>query len=380
MRILQKGHNADGASRDALNPRRLGYAGTLLVLGLIVALGACTSTPGKHANTPPVLYWPTPPEIPRFVYETVLRNSLDLVENTKTNLFRRLVAGTPSPQPAFEKPFGVAAHAGRIYVTDTVTRSVAVFDVPRRRFFRMGLRAPGTLQKPVGIALDGKMHVYVADASAHRVMVYDSLGLFLREIGGPADLERPTGVAVDKAGDRVYIVDRGSNESRNHRVVVYDGKGHKLFVIGTRGTAEGQFNVPVQAAVAPDGTLYVLDSGNFRVQAFDRNGRFLRTWGKVGSELGNFARPRGIAVDGEGNIYVTDAGYGNFQVFNPAGQLLLPVGRHGDSDKPGRYALPSGIAVDETGRVYVVDQYFRKVEVIRRLSVQEGERIARAQR
>lgn len=379
VRIFRKRRNAENAVREALNPKRLRHSATLLALGLAVALGACTGTLDRHADAP-ALYWPTPPETPRFAFETALRNPSDLVENNEADRFRRLVAGDADPRPAFEKPFGVAARRGRIYVTDTVTRSVAVFDVPRRRFFHMGLRPPGTLLKPVGIALDGKMRVYVADVSARKVVVYDSLGLYLREIGGEADLERPTGVAVDAAGERVYVVDRSSNESLNHRVVAYDGTGRKLFVIGTRGSAEGRFNVPVQAAVAPDGTLYVLDSGNFRVQAFDRDGRFLRTWGKAGSEFGDFARPRGIAVDGEGNIYVTDAGYGNFQVFNPAGQLLLPVGRRGDSDKPGRYALPGGIAVDETGRVYVVDQYFRKVEVIRRLSAEEGERVVRARR
>lgn len=105
------------------------------------------------ATTP---YWPMPPETPRFAYETALRSAADLVENNEANRFRRLVAGEADPQPAFEKPFGVAARGGRIYVTDTVTRSVAVFDVPRRRFFHLGLRPPGTLLKPVGIALDGK--------------------------------------------------------------------------------------------------------------------------------------------------------------------------------------------------------------------------------
>lgn len=378
-RMFRKRRDARGAGREELTPGRSRHSAALPALGLVVALAACTGTLDKHANAP-ALYWPTPPETPRFAFDTALRNPSDIVENNEANRFRRLVAGDADPQPAFEKPFGVAARRGRIYVTDTVTRSVAVFDVPRRRFFRLGLRAPGTLLKPVGIALDGKMRVYVADVSARKVSVYDGLGLFLREIGNAADLERPTGVAVENSGERVYVVDRGGNESLNHRVVAYDGTGRKLFVIGTRGSAEGEFNVPVQAAVTPDGTLYVLDSGNFRIQAFDRDGRFLRAWGKAGSEFGDFARPRGIAVDGEGNIYVTDAAFGNFQIFNPAGQLLLPVGRHDDSDKPGRYALPGGIAVDETGRVYVVDQYFRKVEVIRRLSEEEGEHIAHAHR
>ena len=71
------------------------------------------------------------------------------------------------------------------------------------------------------------------------------------------------------------------------------------------------------AAVAADGTLYVLDSGNFRVQAFDREGTFLRAFGKAGVNTGNFARPRGIAVDDEGRIYVSDASFNNFQIFQP---------------------------------------------------------------
>lgn len=364
--MIQKWHSANSLFQAGGNLRRSRPSCPLLLLGLAVALGGCAGMPGKNSGTP-ALCWPAPPETPRFAFETTLRSPADIVENNEANRFRRLVAGEGEAQPAFEKPFGVAARNGLIYVTDTATRSVVVFDIPRRKVFYFGQRAPGTLIKPAGIALDGKMQVYVADASARKVMVYDRLGLFLREIGSKADLVRPTGVAVDSAGDRVYVIDRGGGASIKHRVAVYDGAGRKLFFIGTRGTGEGQFNVPVQGAVAPDGTLYVLDAGNFRVQAFDREGRFLRAWGQVGIAPGDFARPRGIAVDGAGNIYVTDAGYDNFQIFNPTGQLLLAIGTYGDRDQPGHYAMPGGIAVDETGRVYVVDQYFRKVEVLRRL-------------
>ena len=133
--------------------------------------------------------------------------------------------------------------------------------------------------------------------------------------------------------------------------------------------------MPLQGAVAPDGTLYILDSGNFRVQAFDRDGKFLRAFGSLGNSLGNLARPRGIAVDGDGNIYISDAAFNNFQIFTPQGQLLLAIGTGATKSKPGKFGLISGIAVDETGRVYVVDQYFNKVEVFRRLSDKEGQQM-----
>jgi DNA-binding beta-propeller fold protein YncE len=318
--------------------------------------------------------WPPPPELPRFAYETTLRSPADiLVESDEDRLKRKLTGGRLPTDVAFEKPTAVAARAGRIYVTDTVRRFVVVFDVPRHKVFQFGLRPPGTLQKPISIAVDRRQNVYVADATLRQVFVYDSLGLFLRTIGEPKDLERPTGVAVSASGDRVYVIDRSNNESDRHRVLAYDGKGGKLRELGTRGPRDGEFNVPVQGAVADDGTLYVLDAGNFRVQAFDPDGRFLRAFGSVGSSLGQFARPRGIAVDPEGNLYVSDGLFGNVQVFDSAGRLLIAFGKVGRRDRPGRYGLPIGVAVDETGRVYVVDQYYNKVEVIRRLTAQEGE-------
>lgn len=350
------------------------YGRFLLITGIVLLLAACTSMKAIEPEEPDVLFWPSPPELPRFAYETTLRSAADLIEESENKrIARRLSGEALKADPAFSKPYGVAARNGKVYVTDTVSRSVAVFDVPRRKLFYMGLRTPGALVKPSGIALDAQMQVYVADVTARQVNVYDNLGLFLRSIGNADDLERPTGVAVNAAGDRIYVIDRSQNENTNHRVVAYDEKGHKLFVIGERGIREGQFNVPVQGAVAPDGTLYVLDAGNFRVQAFDRDGKFLRAWGKTGNNLGDFVRPRGIAVDNDGNVYVTDSTFGNIQLFNSKGELLLTIGSMGNKDKPGRYSLPGGVAVDETGRIYVADQFFNKVEVFRRLSKKEGE-------
>jgi DNA-binding beta-propeller fold protein YncE len=308
----------------------------------------------------------------------VLRAPADIAapELPKEKLVRELAGGPAvSGQPVFEKPAAIVARKGRIYIADTSTETVIVFDVPRRKVFRFGQRKPNSLAKPSGMALDGALNVYVADAKLRQVMMFDGLGLFVRAFGGPKDLDRPTGVAVSRDGERIYAVDRSDNESANHRVVIYAKDGTKLKVIGTRGGGEGQFNVPLQAATAPDGTLYVLDSGNFRVQAFDRDGKFLRAFGKAGVNPGNMARPRGIAVDDDGNVYVTDASFNNFQIFKPDGQLLLAVGQASAENNPGRYGLLSGIAVDETGYIYVADQLFNKVEVFRHLSEKEGQQM-----
>jgi DNA-binding beta-propeller fold protein YncE len=324
------------------------------------------------------VYWPPPPSPPRLVYELTLRSNLDLETQNETARLRSMLTGVVTEEHNFVKPYAVAASGGRVYVSDTAARRVHVFDVPRRRYFQFGFRFEGELVKPVGLSVDGAGRVYVADVSAGRVVVYDRLGLYLGAMGHADELDRVTDVAANAAGSRVYAVDLGGVESRRHRVVVYaPGKG-KQFEFGTRGAGDGEFNLPVAAAVAPDGTLYVLDAGNFRVQAFDPDGRHLRSFGALGRGFGQFARPKAIATDRAGNVYVADAAFGNVQIFDPQGRLLLPVGQASRSDGPGLFALLTGVAVDEKGFVYLLDQVFNKIDVLRLLSADEVRGLAGA--
>lgn len=323
-------------------------------------------------------YWPALPEQPRFVHGATLRDGESLRPEGEADKLRRIATGVAAAVDAPRKPLAVAAAHGRVYVTDTEARRVFVFDLARRRSFAFGVRLQGELVKPAGIAVDARGDVYVVDAGARRLLVYDALGLHKKTIEGGRDWVRPTGVAVDASGEAIYVVDTGGIDSDAHRVHAYDADGRRRFVLGRRGAAPGEFNLPVDAAVAPDGTLYVLDAGNFRVQVFDRDGRWLRAFGAAGNGFGQFARPRGIAADRSGLVYVADASFGNVQVFDTQGRLLVALGERAAADAPARFALPAGVAVDEAGRVYVVDQFFRKVEVLRRLSDEEGRRVVDA--
>jgi DNA-binding beta-propeller fold protein YncE len=357
--------------------------GRALRVAAVALLAGCAAQSGKNADEQPAVQvvWPAPPDPARFVHEASLRRSADIETlSAEKSLRRNLTGEGEDGQPAFLKPGALAAREGRVYIADTVGRQICVFDLGRRKVFRFGFRTPGTLTKPSGLALDGAGNVYVADTTQRVVQVYDSLGLYIKTLGDPRELVRPVGVAVDAAGTRVYVVDRATNESDDHRIVIYDGNNGKLGTIGRRGTEPGNFNVPLAAAMGPNDTLHVLDAGNFRVQVFDAQGGLLHSFGQVGAGYGNFARPRGIAVDAEGNIYVTDASFGNFQIFNAKGELLMHVGQLSKTDAPGRYALASGIAVDETRHVFVSDQFFNKVDVFRRLTDAEAVTLARDRR
>lgn len=320
----------------------------------------------NSADSPPLPVWPSPPDPPRFVFETVLRSALDFyAPNDEQQLLTRLTGSKPENTPAFLKPGAVAAWGGRVYVADTNGSAVVVFDAPRRRVFRFGQRNPGTIAVPSGLAVDKKGMVYVADSKKRSIMIFDGLGLYQRTIGDTAQLLRPVGIAVDLERDRIYVVDRGDNDSDAHRLIAFNGAGAIVWEIGGRGSAPGKFNAPLQVSVSDEGLIHVLDSGNFRVQTFSPEGKFLNAFGSVGNSLGSFSRPRGLATDRDGRLYVSDAGFSNVQIFDPQGVLLLTIGHVSKEDRPGEYGMLSGVAVDETGRIYLVDQVFRKVEVIR---------------
>jgi len=276
------------------------------------------------------------------------------------------------------KPFSLVAREGRLYVSDTAINRIHVFDFARRRYFQMGYRLEGQLTEVRGIGVDGQGVVYAVDRGGSRIVKYDQFGLYLGEIAIGVETVRPSGVAVEASGERIYVVDTGGVDSSNHRVVAYAADGAQVAMAGDRGAGSGQFNLPVDAAMGPDGLLYVLDTGNFRVQVFDRDLNFVRSWGEVGNGFGQFARPRSIAVDKDGVVFVSDAQFANVQLFNPAGELLMALGKRGG--EPGELELVAGVAVDERNNLYVADQRQHKIEVFDRLSEQEGRQVLAAHR
>lgn len=347
----------------------------LPVIGALLVAGCAFEPKAPVVVERPV--FPPPPEEPRFYYERTLYSSADVVVEDRNARMRRALTGESRAGDGLAKPYGVAVYHGRVFVSDTVARGVMVFDIPQRRFFRIGEEEPGQLAMPIGLDVDGEGNLYVVDASVKQVFVYDKDGKYLRTLGDGKSFLRPSGIAVDAEGARVYVVDTGSVNSTEHRVRVLDAKtGAHLLDIGKRGKEKGEFNLPRDVVIGKDGLIYVVDGGNFRVQSFRPDGTFVNSFGEVGRRGGQFSRPKEAAVDADGNVYVVDAAFGNYQIFNAEGQLLLSVGARSEKDGMAKYMLPSGIAVDGDGRVYVVDQYFSKVDIYRPAKLAENEGFA----
>ncbi len=355
-------------------PARASRRVALAAIGLVAAplwLAGCASPPPEEVKPQRDLAFPPAPDEPRFIFERTIRSSADILPDERASELRRLVTGEQTRGEPLSKPYAVAATRGRIFISDTVTRFVHLYDVPLGKQFRIGdEEGAGQLIKPIGLDVDAAGNLYVADIGAKAVMVYGPDRQFLRKIGSDKFFSRLSSVTVDPAGENVYAVDIGGVTSERHQIRVFNGKtGAHLRDIGKRGSGPGEFNLPRDLAIGTGGRLYVVDGGNFRVVVFDKDGNYLQSFGSVGKQYGQFARPKEIAADRDGNIYVVDAAFGNFQIFNPDGELLLFVGERSERDGPAKYMLPSGIAVDEDGRVYVVDQWFRKIDVYRPASL-----------
>lgn len=349
----------------------------LLCLILVGMAGCVVVEPPKKAKKVQTI-WPEPPDPPRFVFDWVIMGSSSVEPVTEDQKLKEsLLGSTGRVNEPFGKPYSVAVNKGRIFVSDSVSRVIRVFDAPLGAYFVIGGQKEenqqARLMKPLGIDTDDEGTLYVIDGTMKVVKVYSRDGAYLRTLLKEGDIDRPSSVSVDPNGERMYVVDIGGPLSQNHRVRVYNAKtGEHLFDIGKRGSGPGEFNLPRDVAIAPNGDIYVSDGGNFRIQVFDHDGKFLRTFGEIGKQLGSFGRPKEIAIDKDGNLYVIDAAFGNFQIFNPEGQLLMFIGERSNLSGPGKFLLPSGIAVDEDGRVYAVDQWFKKVDIFRPVGLPYG--------
>lgn len=92
---------------------------------------------------------------------------------------------------------------------------------------------------------------------------------------------------------------------------------------GSSGSGTGQFLNPTGAAIHPDGSVAIADTGNNRIVLLKDDGRRLR-WLK--SLAGRFKSPEGVAYDSSGDLYIADTGNNRIQVRDAKGSFrILPI-------------------------------------------------------
>jgi putative cell wall-binding protein len=181
---------------------------------------------------------------------------------------------------------------------------------------------------------------------------------FLREWGEPGtdagQFDLPYDAAFAPDGT-IYVAD-----AENDRIQQFSASGDFLGEFGEFGNGDGQMSSPTSVAVAADGTVYATDYHNDRVQFFTPGGTYLGEWGGFGTGEGEFDGPFSIAVAPDGTVYVTDFENDRVQYFDATGSHLGEWGATGTGDR--EFRGPLGVALAEDGTVYVADQSNNRVQ------------------
>jgi DNA-binding beta-propeller fold protein YncE len=180
---------------------------------------------------------------------------------------------------------------------------------------------------------------------------------------GLGEFNTPRGIAVAPDGS-LYISDTG-----NHRIQHLSKDGQVLhswgsFADSSTGTAPpGTFYEPWGLAIGKDGSVFVADTWNHRIQKFSPEGRSITMWGYFGQgESGEaFWGPRDIAIDSDGHVLISDTGNKRIVVFDQDGNFLGEFGSAGLLD--GQFDEPVGLAIDKEGRILVLDTWNQRVQV-----------------
>ena len=160
-------------------------------------------------------------------------------------------------------------------------------------------------------------------------------------------------------------------EPQRHGVTV-QRQGAATFVDGSKWPI-GRLLAPEAAAIAPDGTLWIADTGNARVVRVSPDG-LATACGERGFFPGQFIAPSGIAFD-EGGPLVTDRL--NHRVTRLAwdGTLRDIFGLHAfrPREGEGRIHYPTSIAMHApTHRIAIAEPFERRVQLFR--PPREGEK------
>jgi len=236
----------------------------------------------------------------------------------------------------FFHPQGIAANAdGDIYVADTDNNRVVKLKYRNGELIWDSILAD-SLKVPIGVAIDSKKRIYVAEQGDSKIVVLDSLGAIFYQ--WHQDLINPTGIAVVDQDDSwnyyrenfMVVIDKS-----NKRISKFNLNGKLLNSVDARtiGLSEVDF---AYLAIDYYANIYVTDRINHQIHKFDHNLNYIISFGKKGTGDNQFCSPRGITIWRRfGQVFITEVEGGQYYWLGLDSYLVGCSPEKFTTEKPG---------------------------------------------
>lgn len=213
-----------------------------------------------------------------------------------------------------------------------------------------GEKGAKPLRNPGGMCVDPEGYVYIADTGNHRLVVLDSKGKWVREIGGIGiganQFSRPSDVTA-KLGLDILVADAG-----NDRIQRFN---RRLGYISTSKNLTA-FTEPVSLDVSEFGDMFILDGSRRQIVKIDALVSQLVFFGGVGSGSGELEDPKDVDVKGSEIVWVADGSTGNVVQFDLFGNFLTSYHIGDDVDVRGVASGERFVWVAANDRVGYISQ------------------------
>lgn len=249
------------------------------------------------------------------------------------------------------------------------------------------LATVATLNSPTAITIDANDNVFIADTTNQRIRRIEAAtnvistiaggGATLGDNGpaGQAKLANPRGMTFDSQGN-LYIAD--SANQRIRKIIASNGQivssctittiaGNGLAGAGGDGLAAtlARLSGPADVALAPNGELYIADTGNHLIRRVDAQGIIWTAAGSFKGSTGDggpatsaaFDGPQAIAFSPHGDLWISDTN--NLRIRRVRnGTVTSVVGRNNGDGYPSEVAslTPTGLAFNGSGDLFVTDR------------------------
>ena len=259
-----------------------------------------------------------------------------------------------------------------------------------------GIAAEACLNSPSDLIVDAEGNILVADTKNNRIRKIDTNGIITTVAGnGSANnsgdglqatetgINAPVGIAVDSKNN-LYIAEWGRPRIRkvdaSGMITTVAGNGQEGFSGDGEIATEAMISRPHDIAVDNSGNLYIADFYNHRIRRVDTNGIITTVAGNGNTDYGagdngpaieaTIVYPYTIEVDSEGNLFIIEMGRGCVRKIDISGTITSAIGSGSGFSGDGGPAIeakfdhPTDISSDPAGNFYISDSRNHRIRMV----------------